>query len=88
MVEAALRRRGWPAARRPITVVTTDFALAKQVGAILHGAGAGSADIVDAHVVAACVPYGGGMIVTSDPDDISRLADVVPHVRIVTRRPD
>lgn len=87
-VEAALRRfhiatRDFPA----VTVVPTDFALARQVGAVLDGAKAGTEDIVDAHVVSICVPHGGGVVVTSDPYDIHRLAAAVPSIRVVTRPP-
>ena len=41
--------------------------------------------MVDAHVVAVCALHDGGVVVTSDPDDIERLAHSVPAVRIVTR---
>lgn len=68
-------------------IVPTDFALARQVGAVLDGAHAGTEDIVDAHVVSVCEPFGGGVVVTSDPDDIRRLAAAVPSIRIVTRPP-
>lgn len=85
-VESALRRHG-PDRRRhpPVEVVDTDFALARHVGAVLHGASAGSAEIVDAHVVAVCARHGGGLVVTSDPGDIERLAQAVPSARIVAR---
>ncbi len=79
-VEAALARF-----RPPLSVVNTDFALARQVGAVLHGAAAGSQDMVDAHVVAVCALHGGGLVITSDAGDIDRLAQAVPAVRIVTR---
>jgi len=79
-VEAALAR-----ARPPFSVVDTDFALARQVGSVLHGAAADSRDMVDAHIVAVCALYDGGVVVTSDPGDIERLAQSVPAVRIVTR---
>lgn len=79
-VEAALAR-----ARPPFSVVDTDFALARQVGAVLHGSGTDSRDMIDAHLVAVCVFHEGGLVVTSDPDDIERLARAVPAVRIVTR---
>ncbi len=79
-VEVALSR-----VRPPFSVVDTDFALARQVGAVLHGAGADSRDMVDAHIVAVCALHDGGVVVTSDPDDIERLAQSVPGVRIVTR---
>ena len=42
---------------------------------------------LDAHVVSVCVPFGSGVVVTSDPDDIRRLAAAVPSIRIVTRPP-
>jgi hypothetical protein len=47
--------------------------------------GAGSADLADAHVVAICARRGGGLVITSDPDDIARLAVAVPAARVVTR---
>lgn len=85
-VEAALARHdrgtGDTAA---ITVVPTDLALAKQVGAILHAADAGTEDLLDAHVVAACVARGSALVLTAHDDDIHRLAASVPAVRIVTR---
>jgi predicted nucleic acid-binding protein len=84
-VEAAISRAGRAHGRAPVEVVDTTFDVARRVGAILSGAGAGTEDLVDAHVVAACVPYGAGLVVTSDPDDIARLAAVLPGTRIVTR---
>lgn len=83
-VEAALARHGSRPTDQPaVDVVPTDFVLARQVGAVLHAAGSGSADIVDAHCVALGVLAGGGVVATSDPDDISRLAAGVPAVRLV-----
>lgn len=83
-VEAALARHGSRPTDQPaVDVVPTDLAVARQVGAILHAAGAGSADLVDAHSVALGVAAGGGVIATSDPDDIDRLAAGVPAVRLV-----
>jgi predicted nucleic acid-binding protein len=84
-VETVVSRQGhgrWHAVR----VVSTDFMLARQVGAVLHGAGAGSRDMVDAHVVAVCAVYGGGLVVTADEEDIQRLAAAVPSARVVTRQ--
>ena len=66
----------------PVRLVDTDFGLARQVGAILHTGRSGSDRIVDAHVVAVCVPSGGGLVVTSDPDDITALAAAGPAARI------
>lgn len=83
-VEASLaRRRGG----RRIRVVPTDVRLAKLVGAILHDTASGSEMIADAHVVAVCAGAERALVVTSDPDDIVRLAAAVPGVRIVTRAP-
>ncbi|MGH9153919.1 MAG: PIN domain-containing protein [Acidimicrobiales bacterium] len=72
--------------RPALRLVDTDFALARQVGAILEASGAGRDRVVDAHVVAVCVPAGGGLVVTSDPDDIAGLAAAVPAARIRTTR--
>lgn len=52
----------------------TDRALARFAGAVLHTAGAGSEDIVDAHVVAVAAMAGGGVLLTGDADDMTRLA--------------
>lgn len=82
-VGSALGRHDRERGQRPAVVVTaTDFTPARQVGAILHASGAGTADIVDAHVVAVAARYGGGLVVTSDAGDSARLAAAVPAVRI------
>jgi predicted nucleic acid-binding protein len=78
------RRRG---EQPPLRLVDTDFPLARQVGAILHATASGSDRVVDAHVVAVCVPSGGGLVVTTDPDDITALAGAVPAARIRVTRP-
>ena len=52
----------------------TDRNLARFVGAVLHGAGVGSQYMVDAHVVAIAAEAGGGVLLTSDADDLGRLA--------------
>lgn len=85
-VESALaRHRPGAAQRPPVQVVDTDFDLARRVGAVLHGSNASSSHLVDAHVVAIAASRGGAVVVTSDADDIMRLAQAVPHARIVTR---
>jgi len=87
-VEAALERYETRRGDRPaVRCVDTDFELAKRVGAILHAAGSGSADLADAHVVAVCARFGGGIVATSDPDDMHRLAEAVPAIRVTTRSP-
>jgi predicted nucleic acid-binding protein len=85
-VEAALSRHPRGGGARPaVRVVPTDFDLARRVGAVLYGARAATGDVVDAHSVAIAAVYGGGIVVTADPDDIERLAAAVPAVRVVTR---
>lgn len=88
-VEALLLRHSGNSPKHArITVVNTDFRLARQVGALLGGAGRDSSSVVDAHVVALCVPFGGGLVVTSDPGDINAIAQAAPTVRVVTRSVD
>ena len=82
-LEAAVSRHDRTRGEQPaLKLVDTDFPLARQVGAILAATRSGSERIVDAHVVAVCIPAGGGLVVTSDPDDIEALATAVPAVRI------
>lgn len=57
-----------------IVLRDTDRTLARLIGALLSEAGAGSALFADAHPVAAAIEAGGGIIQTSDPDDLTRLA--------------
>ena len=85
-IEAALARHRDPRTPRPaVRVVPTDFDLARRVGAVLHGVGASTEDVVDAHSIAVASMYGRAVVVTADPDDILRLASAMPTVRIVTR---
>jgi predicted nucleic acid-binding protein len=83
-VEGALRRqyRG-----DQIRVLVTDEDVAKQVGGILYAASKGSESIADAHVIAACLPVELAIVITTDPDDITELASVVPGIKIMPRRP-
>jgi predicted nucleic acid-binding protein len=62
----------------------TDRVLARLVGGVLAAAGAGSEDLADAHVVATAIEAGGGVILTVDVDDLTRLAD--PYRTIVVER--
>jgi hypothetical protein len=71
-----------------IRVAHTDERFALLVGALLHEAGLGSAEMADAHVVAACAPAAVALVVTSDPDDIVMLAAHLPGVRVRCCRPD
>jgi predicted nucleic acid-binding protein len=87
-VEALLARHPIGTKRaNPILVVDTDYEFARLVGTVLEASGAGSKDIVDAHVVAVCIRAGGGLVITCDPDDIHRLAAPFPAVRVLTRTP-
>jgi predicted nucleic acid-binding protein len=87
-VEAAVARHDSARGQLPaVRVVPTDFTLARQVGAVLHGASADSRDLADAHVVAVCALHGGGLVVTSDGGDIERLAQAVPSARVLVRPP-
>lgn len=86
-VEAALGRHDPERGQGPpVRLVDTTFDLARSVGALLGRARAGSGDIVDAHVVAVAAANGGALVVTSDGEDIVRLAQAVPAARILTRR--
>jgi predicted nucleic acid-binding protein len=51
---------------------------------LLAGVGAGSELIVDAHVVAAAVEGGGGVLLTGDRDDLERIAAPYPGVQVVS----
>ena len=67
-VESALaRHRETRAARPAVRVVPTGFDLARRVGSVLHGAGADTKDIVDAHSVAVASMHGHAVVVTADP---------------------
>lgn len=66
-----------------IDVRDTDRSLARLVGGVLAGVGAGSEDLVDAHAVAVAVEAGGGVVLTGDPDDLQRLSSSFPNVTVV-----
>lgn len=66
-----------------LVVRATDRSLARLVGGVLAGAGAGSEFIVDAHVVAAAVEAGGGLLLTRDSADLKRLAAPYRNVQVV-----
>lgn len=57
-----------------IGVVDTTRELARRVGNLLARAGQGSEHHVDATVVATVIAAGGGVILTSDVDDLTALA--------------
>ena len=78
MVDACLSRE------TGLLVRNTDRPLARLVGGVLGGADAGSADLADAHTVAAAIETGGGIVLTTDPNDIERLAARYPNIHVET----
>lgn len=60
--------------RDGLTLRDTDRHFARLVGSVLAEAGVGSEHLADAHAVAAAVEVGGGVVLTGDPNDLSRLA--------------
>jgi predicted nucleic acid-binding protein len=66
-----------------IQVRDTDRSLARIVGGVLTAARAGSEHLADAHVIAAAVELGGGLALTVDAQDLSRLAASYGNVTVV-----
>lgn len=77
MVDATLSRE------TGVRVRETDRVFARLVGGVLAAADEGSDMMVDAHVVAAVAEVGGGVVMTSDPDDLDRLAAPYPSITVV-----
>ena len=67
-----------------VAVVDTTRELARSIGNLLARAGRGSADHVDAAVVATAAQAGGGVIATGDVDDIVAISDGLPRIRVQT----
>lgn len=67
-----------------IEVADTTRNLARAIGNLLARAGRGSADHVDATVVAVAVSAGGAVIATGDPDDIAALAANLVGITVET----
>ena len=65
-----------------IEVLPVDHGTARVAARLLTEAGLDSCSAVDAIVVATAVRLGGALILTSDPDDLSRLASNHPGVEI------
>ena len=63
-------------------VVTTGARTARVAGHLLAAAGAGSELAIDALVVATAIRFGGGVVLTHDPDDLTRLAAGHPGIAI------
>jgi predicted nucleic acid-binding protein len=76
MVDACLARE------TGILVRDTDRPLARLVGGVLSGAKADSRFLADAHVVAAAVEVGGGVVLTGDGDDLAMLAAPYPNIMV------
>lgn len=65
-------------------VVTTGARTARVAGHLLAAAGAGSELAIDALVVATAIRFGGGVVLTHDPGDLTRLAAGHSSVAIVS----
>jgi len=61
-------------------VITTGARVARIAGHLVAHIGAGSEMAVDALVVATAVRLGGGIVLTHDPIDLTRLAASHPNV--------
>jgi len=69
-------------ARGLAQVVTTGVRTARVAGHLLAATGPGSEMAIDALVVATALRFGGGMVLTLDPRDLTRLAAGNTHVAI------
>jgi hypothetical protein len=78
MVDACLSRRVEAPECRD-----TDRSIARLVGGVLAAGGAGSEDVVDAHVVAVAVESGRSVVLTGDPTDLERLAAPYPSIAVI-----
>lgn len=67
-----------------LRVCPTDRPMARLVGGVLAAAGAGSEHLADAHVIATAVDLGGGLALTTDPEDLGRLAAGYRNVMVIT----
>ena len=65
-----------------IRVRDTDRPMARLVGGVLSGAKADSRYLADAHVIAAAVETGGGVVLTGDPEDLTALAAPYPNITV------
>lgn len=72
----------WSRHKEFVKTVDTDRDLARVVGNLLARHHRGTADHVDATVVASAYRLGGGVILTSDADDIEVLAGGHPNIEI------
>jgi predicted nucleic acid-binding protein len=65
-----------------VDVLPVDRGTARVAARLLNEANLDSCSAIDAIVVATAIRLGGAFIVTSDPDDLSRLAMDHPDVEI------
>jgi predicted nucleic acid-binding protein len=70
-----------------LNVRSTDEAFAKRVGTLLCASSRGSENLADAHVVALCADFETAIVLTTDPEDILSLAESIPAVRVLVRKP-
>ena len=66
-----------------IHVRDTDRPFARLVGGVLSAAKTGSKDMADAHVVAAAIDAGGGVILTGDEVDLQRLSAAYNNIHVM-----
>lgn len=66
-----------------LRVRVTDRELAKFVGGVLAAAKVGSKFMAGAHVIAAAVELGGGIVLTVDREDLERLAAAYGNVTVI-----
>lgn len=79
-VDAALSREA-------LLVLDIGRRVARIAGGVLVAAGSGSADAIDAFVVASGVDRGGAIVLTGDPDDLGRLAGPYPVIKVIALTP-
>lgn len=65
-------------------VVTTGARMARIAGHLLAEAGVGSELAIDALVAATAIRFGGGAVVTHDPDDLTLLTARHPNVSVIS----
>lgn len=66
-----------------LLIRSTDRSFARLVGGVLAAARSATELIVDAHVVAAAVEAGGGVVLTSDPKDLVKLAAPYRNIQVI-----
>lgn len=76
--------KSWLSRNKAWRIEPTDEELACVVGGLLHAAGRGSEDHVDACVVATAMRAGQAKIVTGDPGDILALVGANPALTVAS----